>query len=65
MEENGSPTGEVMLRHLQALLQDVDVYGWRVVREYHVAWQQFVEQGRAMWNDEGERTELQCLMVWS
>ena len=41
--EKGSPTGEVMLRHLRALLQDVDVYGWRVVREYHAAWLQLLE----------------------
>ena len=39
-EERGSQTGEMMLRHLRALLQDVDVYGWRVVREYHAAWLQ-------------------------
>ena len=47
-----------MLRHLRALLQDVDVYGWRVVREYHAAWLQLLEQGRATWKDERERTEL-------
>ena len=54
-----------MLRHLRALLQEVDVYRWRVVREYHVAWLQLLEQGQAMWKDEGERTELRRLMVWS
>ena len=47
-----------MLRQLRDLLQDVDVYRWRVVREYHVAWLQLLEQGRATWKDEGERTEL-------
>ena len=26
VEEKGSPSGEVMLRHLRALLQDVDMY---------------------------------------
>ena len=58
VEEKGSPTGEVMLRYLRDLLQDVDVYGWRVVREYHAAWLQLLEQGQATWMDEGERTEL-------
>ena len=47
VEEKGSPTGEVMLRHLRALLQDVDVYRLRVVSENHVAWLQLLEQGWA------------------
>ena len=64
-EEKGSAVGEVMLVHLRALLQDVDVYGWRVVRDYHAAWLQLLEQGWATWMDEGERTELRRLMVWS
>ena len=34
-EEKGSLMGEVMLTHLRALLQDMDVYGWKVVRDYH------------------------------
>ena len=57
LEERGSPTREVMLRHLWALLQDVDVYVWRVAREYHAAWLQFLEQGQAMWKDDRERIE--------
>ena len=64
-EEKGSPVGGVMLTHLRPLLQDVDVYGWWVVREYHAAWLQLLDQGQAMWMDEGERTELRRLMVWS
>ena len=64
-EEKGSAVGEVMLTHLRALLQDVDMYGWRVVRDFHAAWLQLLEQGRATWMDEGERTELRRLMVWS
>ena len=63
--EEGSPIREVMLRHHRALLQDVDVYGWKVVREYHAAWLQLLEQGWATWQDEGERAELRRFMVWS
>ena len=63
--EKGPPTGEVMLRHLWALLQDVDVYVWRGVREYHAAWLQLLEQGQATWKDDGVTTELRRLMVWS
>ena len=44
-EQKGYPIGEVMLRHLRALLQNVDVYRWRVVREYHTAWLQLLQQG--------------------
>ena len=32
-EEKGSPMGGMMLTHLHALLQGMDMYGWRVVRE--------------------------------
>ena len=37
----------------------------RVVWEYHAAWLQLLEQGQATRMDEGERTELRHLMVWS
>ena len=33
-----SPVQDTMLRHLQRLLEDVDLYGLDVVREYHAAW---------------------------
>ena len=65
MLEKSKEVSGVMLRHLRGLLQDVDVYGWRVVRDYHGAWLQLLEQKRATWLDEGERTELRRLMVWS
>ena len=57
-EEAGSPIGEVMLKRIRVLLQDVGVYGWNVVKEYHAAWLQLLEQGQASLKDEGERTEL-------
>ena len=31
--EEGSPIREWMLTHLRVLFEDIDVYGWRVVRE--------------------------------
>ena len=63
--EKDTQVNGVMLRHLRAMLQDVDNYGWRVVREFHGAWLQLLEQGRATWLDEGERTQLRCRLVWS
>ena len=63
-EKDKQVSGE-MLRHLKALLQDVDDYGWWAVRDYHAAWLQLIEQGRATWLDEGERALLRRRMVWS
>ena len=56
--EEGSPIREVMLRHLRALLQDVNVYEWKVVREYHTAWLQLLKQRWATWQDKVVRAEL-------
>ena len=51
--EVGSPINEVILTHLREVFEDVDVYRWKVVREYHAAWLQLLEQGRAVWKDKG------------
>ena len=61
----GPQIREVMLTHLKELFEDVDVYGWKGVREYQAAWLQLLEQGRAEWKDEGKRAQLHRLMVWS
>ena len=29
---------DIMLRHIRELFEDVEVYGWMVVKEYHPAW---------------------------
>ena len=54
-----------MVRHLQELFRDVEVYGWMVVREYHAPWLQLLEQGRAAWGDDTKRAQLRRLMVLS
>ena len=35
--EEGASIRECMLGHLRELFEDVDVYGWKVVREYHAS----------------------------
>ena len=56
---------EYMLTHLQEFFEDVEVYWWKAVREYHAAWHQLLEQGRAAWGDESKRAQLRLIMVWS
>ena len=53
-----------MLVHLQQLMEDVEVYEWKIVREYHAAWLQLLEQGRAAWGDAAKKDKLQRLLVW-
>ena len=63
-EESRSIQG-YMLTHLRQIFEDVEVYRWRSVREYHAAWLQLLKQGRATWGDEQKRGEPNHLMVWS
>ena len=29
---------EYMYNHLQELMEDVEVYGWKMVKDYHAVW---------------------------
>ena len=40
---------QLMLIHLQDLMEDGKAYGWSVVLSYQVAWLQHLEQGSASW----------------
>ena len=59
------PTREHMLEHLQELMEDVEAHGWRVVRDYHAAWLQLLEQGRATWADGPRKEKLRRQLVWN
>ena len=52
-----------MYNHLQELMEVVEVYGWKVVKDYHAAWLQLMEQGRAAWGDNAKKERLRRLMV--
>ena len=56
---------EYMYDHLQELMEDIETYGWKVVRDYHAAWLQLMEQGRVTWGDTTRKEKLRHLMVWS
>ena len=59
------PVREYMLEHLQELMEDVESYGWKVVRNSNAVWLQLLEQGRVVWDD-GPRKEKLCrLLVWN
>ena len=52
-----------MLRYLQELMEDSEVYGWETVRDYLAAWLQFIEQGRATWGEEVKKTKLRRTLI--
>ena len=56
---------EYMLLHLQALMEDVEFYGWRIIWEYHAAWLQLLEQCQATWGDSTKKDKLRQPLVWS
>ena len=37
MERESEPVKIIMLAHLQELMEDLEVYGWEVVRAYHAS----------------------------
>ena len=37
--------------HLQDPMEDLEAYGWPVVRDFHSTWLQHIEMGRATWDD--------------
>ena len=53
-----------MLKHLQELMEDAEHYGWPILRAYHAAWLQHIEQGRAVWGDVSTKFRLQHVVVW-
>ena len=55
---------EYMYNHLQELMEEVETYGWKVVSDYHAAWLQLMEQGRATRGDTNRKEKLRRLMVW-
>ena len=63
MEKESEPVKTIMLGHLQELMEDSEVYGWKAVRAYHAAWLQFFEQGWVSWGDE-KKLKLGRPLVW-
>ena len=51
-------TKEYIYVHLQELMEDVEVYVWRVVKKYDAASFQPMEQGRAAWGDASKKEKL-------
>ena len=63
VSEEGPTIHGHMLVHVREMFENVEMYGWRVVREYHTAWLQLLEPGQAAWSDERKRAQLCRLMV--
>ena len=54
-----------MLAHLQEVMEDADVYGWKCVRSYPLAWLQQIEQSQAAWGYENRKIKLRRALVWN
>ena len=63
MSRESLPIKQLMLSHLQELMEDVEHYGWPAVTAYHAAWVQHIEQGRVAWGDEDMKLKLRWALV--
>ena len=58
----------LMLNHLQELIEEVEHYGWPMVRAYHATWLQHIEHGRVAWGDTAVKLKLHLpwcgIMSW-
>ena len=52
-----------MLAHIQEVMEDADMYSWKCVRSYHMAWLHQIEQGRAVWGKEAKQIKLRRALV--
>ena len=50
--------------HLQEMMEDGETFGWPMVGAYHAVWLQYLEQGKATWNNEATRLKLCRSLVW-
>ena len=50
--------------HLIEMMEDGETFGWPVVKAYHAAWLQHLEQGRATCDNEVTRLKLIRTLVW-
>ena len=55
----------IVLQHLQELMEDSEIYGWRTVQVYYAAWLQQIEQGHALWRNSDKKTKLRRILVWN
>ena len=53
-----------MASHLQEIMEDTEIGGWKSVRDYNAAWLQEIEQGRAMWGEKEKHMKLRRALVW-
>ena len=48
-----------LLQHLKEVMEDSEIYGWTIVRDYHAAKLQHIEQGRAVWGEDNKKCQAQ------
>ena len=65
LAEEAGDNKPFLLQHLQELMEDAEIYSWRAVRDYHVAWLLNIEQGRASWKDTDKKNKLRRTLVWN
>ena len=64
MDSQPQVTRTLMDSHLQDLMEDGEAYGWLVVRDFHSTWLQYIEMGRATWDDHATKLKLRRTLVW-
>ena len=53
-----------MATHLENMMSDAELYGWKITRTFHGVWLNQLEQGRATWHDKKEKLRFRRTLVW-
>ena len=64
MGKQTEPIRKQMANHLQKITEDWENFGWPMVRAYHAAWLQHLEQGTAILADDDIRLKLKRVLIW-
>ena len=63
MDSQPQDTKALMDSHLADLMEDREVYGWPLVRDFHSTWLQHIEMGRATWDNHATKLKLRHTLV--
>ena len=63
LSEESEDNKPILLQHLQELMENSGIYGWKTVRDFHAAWLQQIEQRWSSWGDSEKKARLRKTLI--